>query len=215
MKQTDNACILSDIYHAITEIIDEKGLTAVTFSSVAERCFRHKTAIAYYFKGKDDMLAQYFIYTQQQLDYNIPHLYDGCDPVEVFCDFIDNRIQMACRSLPWLRAKYQFLLMTPPQDKSLLQFTVYASTTQYAQIQPFIEAGIISPERLHMSMAHWYAYCAGLRFQLLFGNQPLYLDYVLTEGAEFLKRSFLKDGLYPHDVSSTDKLAAPSSPDNP
>lgn len=93
MKKTIELCKRSLIFESITHILEEQDLSAVTFSSVAARCYMHKTAVAYYFKGKNDMLTQYFKHMQLQQDTDIPHLYPGCDPVQVFQDFIENRIR--------------------------------------------------------------------------------------------------------------------------
>ncbi len=192
-KGTDR---IPQIFEAITCILEEDGLSAVTFNSVAARCYMHKTAIAYYFQGKEDMLIQYFKFMQTQQDSRIPHLFPGCDPVEVFSAFLDNRLHMALLDLPWIRAKYQFLLTSNPDDEFLLQFTVNISSTQYDQIKPFISAGIIAEERLEESMALWFAFASSLRFQLLFGSYPSYREFVFQQGKEQLKRSFLKDELY-------------------
>ncbi len=199
---------ISHIFDAITEIIEEEGLPAVTFGSVAKKCFLHRTSVAYYFEGKENMLYQYFRYMQDQHDYKIPHLCPGCDPVEVFCKFIDNRIEMAATDLPWLRAKYKYLLDVNPDDTVLLAFTVHVWETQFSQIRPFIDAGIICDHRFKEGMALWYSFGAALRFQLLFGKQRLFQEYIIKEGAEKLKRIFLKDGLYPETAASPNAAAA-------
>ncbi len=199
--ELDHGIIIS-IYDAITSIIEEKGLSAVTLSSVADRCYVHKTAVLYYFDNKTDLLIHYFRYMQEKMDYSIPKLYEGCNPVAVFCDFIDNRIEKAKQSLPFLRAKYQFLLISDPKDSSLIQFTIGAAKTQFELIEPFINIGIIEEERLHEGMALWYAFASGLRFQELFGQQPRYIDYIEHEGKEKLKRIFLKDNLYDQYLDS-------------
>ena len=137
-KGTDR---IPQIFEAITCILEEDGLSAVTFNSVAARCYMHKTAIAYYFQGKEDMLIQYFKFMQTQQDSRIPHLFPGCDPVEVFSAFLDNRLHMALLDLPWIRAKYQFLLTSNPDDEFLLQFTVNISSTQHCRGAPGGEHG--------------------------------------------------------------------------
>lgn len=211
-KEEQSINNISHIFDAITEIIEEEGLPAVTFSSVAKKCFLHRTSVAYYFEGKENMLSQYFRYMQDQYDYKIPHLYPGCDPVELFCKFIDNRIEMAMSDLPWLRAKYKYLLEANPDDTVLQAFTVHVWETQFSQIRPFIDAGIICDRRFKEGMALWYSFGASLRFQALFGKQRLFQEYIIKEGAEKLKRTFLKDGLYPDPGTDDPQQAAPAGP---
>lgn len=186
----------SIIFNSISDILESQDLSAVTFSSVASKCYMHKTAVAYYFNGKNDMLTQYFKHMQLRQDIDIPHPYPGCDPVQVFKEFIDNRIQMAAQDLPWIKAKYQFLLTTNPSDPFMHQFTINIASTQFSQIKPFLDMGIIEEKRLEKSLGLWFALACGLRFQMLFGTYQDYQKFSKTEGKELLLKRFLKEEYY-------------------
>ena len=70
-KEEQSINNISHIFDAITEIIEEEGLPAVTFSSVAKKCFLHRTSVAYYFEGKENMLSLIHIW-YENMEYTNP-----------------------------------------------------------------------------------------------------------------------------------------------
>lgn len=194
------------IFDAITQLLTEEGIEGVTYSNISARTYLQRASIAYHFRGRQDMLTQYYKYYLIMINFAaIPEEMMGPpkgDPVSAFCQLID--MIMAKNDMeddPAGDALYRHMLISSLTDleaKNLLrQANERAEKLTYQMLRHYIEAGIIEESRIPLAIAEMSVYSVFSSFADLFDFNIHNYDLALKEESEHIKRLFLKDGLYP------------------
>lgn len=193
------------IFDAIAQLLAEEGIDGVTYSNISVRTYLQRASIAYHFKGRQDMLMQYFGYFLTTTD-NYTLLMELIDPptndpVADFCRVMDTVLLHENMQDPAAEALYRHVLTSAvfdPQAKKLLRQSNEQSEILLQKIlNHYIKAGIIEERHIELAVADVFAFAACSSFVQLFEFDIPKYDLALKAMIERVKRMLLKEGLYP------------------
>ncbi len=199
------------IFDAIERLILSQGFDAVTFSELSRLCYLQPSGIIYYFKSKDNMLREFFAYIHDRnlSDESLDELIDAKHPVASFCRMVDEEIMS--QSGPLSRVLLGYTLSSGDSASEIAQFTsdlVRSSIDKIVYtLERFRTLDIFEPSRYDASLCCFIYSALGYGYLGFIDCQP---SPALGEAlggrrlAETLKRSFLKDGLYPPSDASAE-----------
>ena len=196
------------IFDAIEALIVEQGIEAVTFSELARRCYLQPSGVIYYFKSKNNMLREFFAYILQRV--RDTDTLDGAEaaeienPAEAFCRFVDTVLFSQSYNEPLSAALLRSTFSAPLSDRStrdlMASSLLYSIQSVMQKVLWFRETGIVEESRFGQSLSCFIYAVIGYQYTGYIGcAPPAELQSLLSPhlAAEHIKRSFLKDGLYP------------------
>lgn len=196
------------IFDAITDLLNEQGISGVTFSNISARTYLQRASIAYHFSGRQDMLNQYYSYFLEvngaspvPVSLQAP---PGDDPVESFCRLIDGLFGNSrenpgnANAADALAAHMLISSLADPEAKRLIRRSNEEADEVFLRVlRPYIDIGIIDEARIPLAMADMAVYSATESFIDIFDFDISNYDLALKATIERVKRTFLRDGLYP------------------
>ena len=192
------------IFDAMEQLILSRGMEAVTFAELSRLCYLQPSGIIYYFKSKSNMIQEFFSYINDRnlSEESLDEMVDEEHPVASFCALVNSQLRSEPGSL--LRVLLGYTLSSAKSSPEIQQFTadlVRDSIDKLAYVlQRFRALDILEPSRYDASVCLFIHAALGYGYLGVIGcKPPLALSQLLSEQAlaEAVKRSFLKDGLYP------------------
>lgn len=191
------------IFEAIEQTISELGIEAVTFAEIAARVYMQPSSLTYYFPQKDDMLAEFFAWWLTAQREPLPALSAQTpeQAVRELCGYIDNIIKETPFEHPVIRAIVRSSLVGAERDDryyrlagEIMRNGVQNVQDAFAQFLPF---GIFDTQRYQFAVIEFSNVILGHQVMGFFDIELPCQQEVMQAAAERVKRTILKDGLYP------------------
>ena len=191
------------VFQAIEQTIVELGIEAVTFAEIAARVHMQPSSLTYYFPQKDDMLAEFFNWwlTAQREPLPASSAQTPEQAVRELCGYIDNIIKETPFEHPVIRAIVRSSLVGAERDDryyrlagEIMRNGVQNAQDAFAQFLPF---GIFDTQRYQFAVIEFSNVILGHQVMGFFDIELPCQQEVMQAAAERVKRTILKDGLYP------------------
>ena len=191
------------IFEAIEQTIIELGIEAVTFAEIAARVHMQPSSLTYYFPQKDDMLTEFFNWwlTAQREPLPASSAQTPEQAVRELCGYIDNIIKETPFENPVIRAIVRSSLVGAERDDryyrlagEIMRNGVQNVQDAFAQLLPF---GIFDTQRYQFAVIEFSNVILGHQVMGFFDIELPCQQEVMQAAAERVKRTILKDGLYP------------------
>lgn len=193
------------IFDTITKLLLEEGLTGISYAKISARCHLHINTITYYFDGKDDMLLQCFEHIVEQERSQLPSYYfripEDSSPVEALCRVVDHILDHGRLMSPIRRMLNMYLLpnvnLSPRVRDFLRRIDRESIEIEYRAITLYQQTGILDAGRLRSAFADLSLISSGYSLMQFFQIESRDSELALQAAKERIKKSLLKDGLYP------------------